>query len=228
MDRPNARSTTNSSRPSPSSTRRPRRSRSNCGPRRVRCGRAVGSSSASGPSPSPRWPSRTSTSAPPTTRCSGVPRGITAPTAAGAAIFAVTVACALLAQYGERRFRNDETLDWQVAGWTAVVGGLLVIGLQIWQLTDLPFFPGVERLRLLLHRLGGNEHRRGSRRRPTGSRRSSPVSCASAERWRKTEGLRIRRFLWRVCLRANLNGCNYFWGFTAVVATFFWLLFYVV
>ena len=28
--------------------------------------------------------------------------------------------------------------------------------------------------------------------------------------------------------RANLNGCNYFWGFVAVVATFFWLLFYVI
>ena len=70
------------------------------------------------------------------------PRGITAPTAAGAAIFALTVAAALLVQFGERRFRTGETLDWQVAGWTAVLGGLLVIGLQIWQLTDLPFFPG--------------------------------------------------------------------------------------
>jgi hypothetical protein len=28
--------------------------------------------------------------------------------------------------------------------------------------------------------------------------------------------------------RANLNGCNYFWGFIALVATFFWILFYVV
>ena len=70
------------------------------------------------------------------------PKGVTAPTAAGAAIFALTVAAALLVQFGERRFRKTETLDWQVAGWTAVLGGLLVVGLQIWQLTDLPFFPG--------------------------------------------------------------------------------------
>src|SRR5271165_4534570 len=48
------------------------------------------------------------------------PRGITAPTTAGAAIFAVTLACAGLAIYGERRFRNGLTLDWEVAGWTAV------------------------------------------------------------------------------------------------------------
>src|SRR5271167_4172587 len=38
------------------------------------------------------------------------PKGITAPTAAGAAIFAVTVAAALLAHFGERRFRENETL----------------------------------------------------------------------------------------------------------------------
>jgi heme/copper-type cytochrome/quinol oxidase subunit 3 len=70
------------------------------------------------------------------------PRGVTAPTAVGAAIFAVTVASALLVQYGDRRFRNNETLDWQVAGWTAVLGGLLAVALQVWQLTFLPFFPG--------------------------------------------------------------------------------------
>src|ERR1700722_15904350 len=70
------------------------------------------------------------------------PGGITAPTGIGAAIFAITVAGALLVQFGERRFRNNETLDWQGAGWTGVLGGLLAIGLQIWQLTELPFFPG--------------------------------------------------------------------------------------
>ena len=68
--------------------------------------------------------------------------------------------CALLVQFGERRFRGNETLDWQVAGWTAVLGGLLAVGLQIWQLTELPVLPGLERLRLVLHRLGGHEHRR--------------------------------------------------------------------
>ena len=29
-------------------------------------------------------------------------------------------------------------------------------------------------------------------------------------------------------LRVNLNGCTYFWGFIAVVATLFWVLFYVI
>src|ERR1039457_6656523 len=63
------------------------------------------------------------------------PNGITAPTTVGAAIFALTVACALLAIFGERRFRAGQALDWEVAGWTGVFGALLVVGLQIWQLT---------------------------------------------------------------------------------------------
>ena len=87
------------------------------------------------------------------------PKGVTAPTTEGAAIFVITVAAALIVQFGERRFRENETLDWQVAGWTAVLGGLLVIGLQIWQLTDSPVLPGIERVRLVLHRLGRLEHR---------------------------------------------------------------------
>jgi hypothetical protein len=29
-------------------------------------------------------------------------------------------------------------------------------------------------------------------------------------------------------LRVNLNGCTYFWGFIALVATFYWVLFYVI
>jgi hypothetical protein len=44
--------------------------------------------------------------------------------------------------FGVRRFRAGVSLDWEVAGWTAVLGGLVVIALQVWQLTDLPFFPG--------------------------------------------------------------------------------------
>jgi hypothetical protein len=155
------------------------------------------------------------------------PNGITAPTAAGAAIFAVTVACAFLVLFGERRFRRDETLDWQVAGWTAVLGGLVIIGLQIWQLTDLPFFPGS----------------------------SGYASCfiawacmniaivLAATYWIETilaRELRLRRAMAQDggapnstlpvarLLRANLNGCSYFWGLTAIVAGFFWILFYVV
>jgi len=70
------------------------------------------------------------------------PGGITAPTATGAAIFAMTVAAGALAIFGRRRLQRGAGLDWQVAGWTTVLAGLIAVGLQIWQLTQLPFYPG--------------------------------------------------------------------------------------
>ena len=46
-----------------------------------------------------------------------------------------------LAAYGLWRFRGRR-LDWQVAGLDGGALHPLAVGLQIWQLTDLPFFPG--------------------------------------------------------------------------------------
>jgi uncharacterized membrane protein YhhN len=155
------------------------------------------------------------------------PGGATAPTATGAAIFAITVASALLVQFGERRFRRNETLDWQVAGWTAVLGGLTAIGLQIWQLTDLPFFPGSS----------------GYASCFIGWAIMNVVLVVSATYWIETilaREVRLRRAIAQDggaptstlpvarLFRANLNGCNYFWAFVALVATFFWVLFYVI
>ena len=155
------------------------------------------------------------------------PKGITAPTAAGAAIFALTVAAALLVQFGERRFRENETLDWQVAGWTAVLGGLIAIALQIWQLTELPFFPGSSgyascfigwaamNIALVLCGVYWLETilaREIRLRRAIAQDGGAPNSTLPVAR----------------LFRANLNGCTYFWGFIALVATLFWILFYVI
>ena len=155
------------------------------------------------------------------------PGGITAPTGIGAAIFAITLVSAALVQYGERRFRRDETLDWQVAGWTAVLGGLVAIGLQIWQLTELPFFPAssgyascfvgwaVMNVALLLSSTYWIETilaREIRLRRGIAEDGGAPNSTLPVAR----------------LFRANLNGCNYFWGFVALVATFFWVLFYII
>ena len=154
------------------------------------------------------------------------PHGITAPTAAGAAIFALSVGSALLCLFGARRFRAGASLDWEVAGWTAVLGGLLVIALQVWQLTDLPFFPGSSgyascfigwaalNIALMLSGLYWIEtllarHARLRRAlREDGGTAQSTLPAA-------------RMF------RVSLEGCAYYWGFIAVVATFFWVLFYV-
>ena len=154
------------------------------------------------------------------------PRGITAPTAIGAAIFAITLAAALLVQFGERRFRENETLDWQVAGWTSVLGGLVVIGLQIWQLTILPFFPGSSGYASCFIAWAAMN--------------IAVVLCGTY--WLETilaREIRLRRAITQDggapsstlpvarLFRANLNGCTYFWGFIALVSLFFWLLFYV-
>ena len=154
------------------------------------------------------------------------PKGITAPTATGAAIFAITLAAALLVQFGQRRFRENETLDWQVAGWTAVLGGLTAIGLQIWQLTELPFFPGSSGYASCF--IGW------------AAMNIAVVLCGTY--WLETilaREIRLRRAIIQDggapsstlpvarLFRANLNGCTYFWGFIGLVSLLFWLLFYV-
>ena len=154
------------------------------------------------------------------------PRGVTAPTSIGAAIFAVTVACALLSYYGYRRFRRGEALDWEVAGWTVVFGALLAVGLQIWQLTQLPFFPGSSgyascfigwaclNIAVLVagaYWLETSLAREIRLRRAVAQDGGAPRSALPAAR----------------LFRVNLEGCTYFWGFIALVGTFFWVLFYV-
>ncbi len=144
------------------------------------------------------------------------PKGITAPTAIGAAIFALTVAAALLVQFGYAASAR-RALDWEVAGWIAVLGGLLVVGLQIWQLTDLPFFPGSSGYASCF--IGW------------AAMNIALVLCGTY--WLETilaREIRLRRAVAQDgglpsstlpvarLFRANLEGCTYFWGFIALVA----------
>ncbi|MGP0032866.1 MAG: hypothetical protein ACLPVF_20460 [Acidimicrobiales bacterium] len=154
------------------------------------------------------------------------PGGITAPTGAGAAIFALTLACFGLSYLGVRRFRAGTTLDWEVAGWVTVIAGLLAIALQIWQLTDLPFFPGSS----------------GYASCFIGWAAMNIALLLTGIYWIETllaRQLRLRRALAQDggtaqstlpaarLFRVNLESCAYYWGFIALVGTFFWVLFYV-
>jgi hypothetical protein len=154
------------------------------------------------------------------------PNHVTAPTGTGAAIFALTVACAFLVVFGYRRFRRGMVLDWEVAGWTAVLGALIVVGLQIWQLTQLSFFPGSSgyascfigwaalNIALVLS---------GTYWLETNLAREIRLHRAAAE-----DGGPARSTLPTARLfRVSLEGCAYFWGFIAIVGTFFWVLYYV-
>jgi len=155
------------------------------------------------------------------------PAHITAPSGVGAAVFAFSLASAFLATYGLWRFRSGSGLDWEVAGWTGVLCSLTAVSLQIWQLTDLPFFPGSSGYASCFVGWAG----------------MNIVLLLCGAYWLETllaRHLRLRRAvvedggLARSTLpavrlfRVNLEGCTYFWVFIAFVALFFWMLFYVV
>jgi hypothetical protein len=154
------------------------------------------------------------------------PHGVTAPTSVGAAIFAFTLAAAVLANFGNYRLRRGQNVDWQVAGWTMVTCGLITVGLQIWELTRLGFFPGSSgyascfvgwsamNVALLLGATYWIE---------TLLARSLRLRKALAEEGAGGAALPAERLF-----GANVEGCTFFWSFTALVAGFFWLLFYVI
>ena len=110
------------------------------------------------------------------------PDQITAPTGIGAAIFALIVASALMNGYGTIRLRRGETLDWEVAGlgggrrWAH---GPRSAGVGVHQVAVLP---RLERLRLLLRRLGHHEHQPHPGRPATGWRRCWPAGSGCGGR----------------------------------------------
>lgn len=155
------------------------------------------------------------------------PHRITAPTSLGAAIFVVVVAAALVNYFGVQRLKKGLTTDWFVAGWTAVGGGLLALGLQIFELTQLPFFPGSSGYAScfvgwaginIAFLAGGTYWLETTLARAMRLRRALEEDGGAA-RSRLPQG----RFF-----RANLENCTYFWGYMAVVSVLFWILFYVV
>lgn len=155
------------------------------------------------------------------------PHRITAPTSIGAAIFVVVAASALVNLYGTQRLKKGSTTDWLVASWTAVGGGLLAVGLQIFEFTQLPFFPGssayascfvgwgVLNTTMLL---GATYWLETVVARATRLRRALAEDGGAAR-----SGLPAGRLL-----RANLESCAYFWGYLALVSVLFWVLFYIV
>jgi heme/copper-type cytochrome/quinol oxidase subunit 3 len=155
------------------------------------------------------------------------PHRITAPTSLGAAIFVVTVATALVNWYGSQRLKHGFTTDWLVAGWAAVGGALLAIGLQIFEYTQLPFFPGSSAYASCF----------------VGWGILNTAGLVVAAYWLETtlaRAIRLRRALaedggaarsglpaGRV-LRANIESMTYFWAYIAAIGVLFWVLFYMV
>ena len=70
------------------------------------------------------------------------PGGVTPSTAIGAGIVAVSLAAVILNVFATWRRSRGYLLDWTVAGWLVVLAGLVAVGLQIYELFELHFYPG--------------------------------------------------------------------------------------
>ncbi|MGH8981876.1 MAG: hypothetical protein ACRDWE_12815 [Acidimicrobiales bacterium] len=153
------------------------------------------------------------------------PNGVTAPTGLGAAIMASTVFATVLVAVGLRRFRRDLFSDWMVSGWTAVLAGLVALALQILEMTNLPFHPGVGgytsvfvgwtgmNLLLLISGIYWMETllaRHVRLRRALSEEGATPTS----------------QFTSRL-FRVNVETCADFWLFIAAVSIFFWVFMYL-
>ena len=148
-----------------------------------------------------------------------------APVAYGWSIYLLMVATALLANYGQRRLRKGDVADFQVAGWTGVLCGLVALLLQIWQLQKLSFYPGAS----------------GYSSTFIGFAVMNIMSIVIGTYWLETtlaRSLRLRRELGgdkpelsmaatAQAFRAGVASMTYFWGFLAVGGALLTTMFYV-
>jgi len=153
------------------------------------------------------------------------PKGTIAPTTIGASIAAIVVASALLNYYGTLRLRKGATVDWEVSSAVSVLGFLLATGLQIWELTRLPFFPGSSGYASTF--VGWAAMNVGLL---LGSAYWLETLLARAIRLRRAvaaDGGPSRSALPPARLfRANLEGATTFLGLAALINIIFWVIFY--
>ena len=145
---------------------------------------------------------------------------------AGAVFMALVVVAALLQNIGLARIKAGAKGAWMGTGWLALLLGLVAMVVQGWQLANLPFFPAsagfasvfvgytpvylavlfgaLVWLETLLMR---------ARAIPTISFVEQPPTYA--------EAFAVQRF------QASLSACTVLLNYIAVIAIFFWVLFYL-
>ena len=153
------------------------------------------------------------------------PRDQHAPIYYGWSIYLLMVATALLVIYGQRRLRKGDVADFQVAGWTGVVCGLVALFLQIWEFQKLSFYPGAS----------------GYSSTFVGFAVMNIISLVIGTYWLETtlaRSLRLRRELGgdkpelsaaptAQAFRAGVASMAYFWGFLAMGGALLTAMFYV-
>jgi heme/copper-type cytochrome/quinol oxidase subunit 3 len=146
---------------------------------------------------------------------------------AGAVIMALIVASAVIQTAALQRIKAGHKGTWQAGALAALALGLGAIGLEVWQLLNLPFFPGSAGyasvfvgatpvfavlvfaamiwLEILIAKVG---------RIPQISFVEQPPTYADA--------FRVQRF------QAALSSFTVVWNYLAVIAIVFWVLFYLI
>jgi heme/copper-type cytochrome/quinol oxidase subunit 3 len=145
----------------------------------------------------------------------------------GALIMGLVVLSAILQSVGLIRIKAGSKQPWVATAAAALALGLAACGLQVWQLTDLPFQPGqagfasvfvgtmpVFAVLVLSTMIWLEIMIMNSRQLPAISFVEQPPTF--------NEAAAVQRF------QASLSAFTLFWNFLALVAIVLWLLFYVV
>lgn len=153
------------------------------------------------------------------------PHGVTAPTATGAAIMAFTVAAAVLNYYGIQRLRRGGFIEWEVAAWTVLLGGLIALALQCWELTDLSFFPGSSGYASVF--IGWAVMNMGLLFAACYWTETLLVRHVRLKRAHKEEGGDSYAVLMPRVTRINIVSSAHFWIYVGAVGLFFWIFMYL-
>jgi heme/copper-type cytochrome/quinol oxidase subunit 3 len=155
------------------------------------------------------------------------PKGFTGPQAwAGAVVMALIAASALLQTAALQRIKAGHKAPWQAGATVALALGLGAAGLQVWQLLNLPFYPGSAGYASVF----------------TGATPVLVVAVFAAMIWLEilvakaaripaiffveqpptyAEAFRVQRF------QASLSAFTVVWNYLALIAVLFWVLFYL-
>jgi heme/copper-type cytochrome/quinol oxidase subunit 3 len=145
---------------------------------------------------------------------------------AGAVIMALVVVSAAVQTLGLQRIKTGHKGPWLSSAAVALVLGVAAIGLQVWQLANLPFFPGsagfasvfvgeapVFIVVVLAAMIWLETLLMRARAIPEISFVEQPPTYA--------EAFAVQRF------QASLSAFTVLWNYLAVIAVLFWVLFYL-
>jgi heme/copper-type cytochrome/quinol oxidase subunit 3 len=155
------------------------------------------------------------------------PSGFTGPQLwAGTVIMALIVVGAVVQYAGLQRIKAGHKGAWIGAGWLTLALGLAAVGLQVWQLLNLPFFPGsagfasvfvgetpILVLMVFCSMIWLETLIMRARSIPEISFVEQPPTYA--------EAFGVQRF------QANLSAFTVVWNYLALIAILFWVLFYL-